>query len=135
MVEANHPGHLPRSVFFLLLPELNELCFADRLGRLVTRMVKAVHPNLHGAIVGNRVHLERPGHELASHFAADVVLDGLNECRASPAQAGLIVIELEIVGEQRSEFLEIAMVVGVENWVSRDWMVWKSGSGVAGVWA
>ena len=113
MIEADHSGHLPRSIFFL--PEMDELRLTYRIGCLVSGMVKAVHSNLHRAIVGNGIDLERPGHKFSGHLAADIVLDTLDQRRAPAAQPSLVVIELQIVGEQGAEFFKIAMVVGVEE--------------------
>src|SRR5439155_10668111 len=78
-------------------------------------MVETVNADLHRAIVGNGVYLKRPWNEFSGHLATDVVLHTLNQSLPSAAQAGLVVIELQVVGQQRSEFLQIAMVVGVEK--------------------
>src|ERR1700730_6088971 len=107
MVEANDTSDLPYSI--LVLPEVNELRLADRLGGFVSRMVETVHTDLHRAIVGNGVHLKCPWNQFSGHFAADGVLNAFHQSLPSAAQAALIVIELQIVCQQRSEFLQIAM--------------------------
>ncbi len=111
VVEADDTSDLPYSIF--VLPEVNELRLADIPG--ILGMVETVNANLHRAIVGNGIHLKRPWNELSGHLATDVVLHTLNHSLPSGAQAALVMIELQIVGQQRSEFLQIAMVVGVEK--------------------
>src|SRR5258707_6946177 len=113
MVEADDPRDLPRSIF--LLPEMDELGLADRFGSLVSRMVEAVYTDLHRAVFGNGIHLQRPRHKFSGHFAADVVLDALHQSLPSAAQASFIVINLKIVGKQHSEFFQIEWVVAVEK--------------------
>ena len=113
VVEADDAGDLPYSI--LVLPEVNELGLADRAGVLVSRVMETVDADLDRAVVGDRVDLERPGDEFSGDFAADVVLDPFDESWASAAQSGLVVIELQVVGQERSEFLQITVVVGVEK--------------------
>ena len=100
VVEADDTSDLPYFIF--VLPEVNELRLADRLGILVSGMVETVNADLHRAIVGNRVYLKRPWNEFSGHLATDVVLHTLNQSLPSVAQAGLVMIELQIVGQQRS---------------------------------
>jgi len=113
VVEPDDTSDLPYSIF--VLPEVNELRLADRLGILVSGMMETVNTDLHRAILGNGVYLKRPWNEFSGHLATDVVLHALNQSLPSAAQAALVMIELQIVGQQRSEFLQIAMVVGVEK--------------------
>src|SRR5260370_373174 len=113
VVEADNTSDLPYPIF--VLPELNELRLTDRVGIVVSGMVEAVNTDLHRAIVGNGVYLKRPRNEFSGHLATDVVLYSVNQSLPSAAQAGLVVIELQVVGQQRAEFLQIAMVVGVER--------------------
>ena len=113
VIEADDAGDLPHSV--LVLPEVDELGLADRGGFLVSGMMEAVDADLDRAVVGNGIDLERAGNEFPGDLATDIVLDCLDESGASAAQAGLVVIELDIVGNQRSEFFQIAVVVGVEE--------------------
>src|SRR5216683_2504696 len=113
VVEADNTSDLPYPIF--VLPELNELRLTDRLGIVVSGMVESVNTDLHRAIVGNGVYLKRPRNEFSGHLATDVVLYSVNQSLPSAAQAGLVVIELQVVGQQRAEFLQIAMVVGVEK--------------------
>src|SRR5438270_3277672 len=111
MVEADGTRDLPHSIF--VLPEVNDLRRADILG--ILGMVETVNPDLHRAIVGNGIYLKRPGNECSGHLATDVVLHTLNRSLPSDAQAALVMIELQIIGQQRSEFLQIAMVVSIEK--------------------
>jgi len=113
VIEADDAGDLPHSV--LVLPEVDELGLADRAGFFVSGMMETVDADFDRAVVGDGVDLERAGDEFSGDFAADVVLDPLDEGLPSAAQAGLVVIELDVVGDQRSEFLQIAVVVGVEE--------------------
>src|ERR1700704_5006310 len=111
MVEADDTSDLPYSIF--VLPQVNEFRLADRLRILVSRMVETMDTDLHRAVFGNGVNLNRPGNEFSSHFAADIVLNTFHQSLPSDTQAAFIVIELQIVCQQRSEFLQIAMVIGV----------------------
>jgi len=96
VVEADNTSDLPYPIF--VLPELNELRLTDRLGIVVSGMVEAVNTDLHRAIVGNGVYLKRPRNEFSGHLATDVVLYSVNQSLPSAAQAGLVVIELQVVG-------------------------------------
>jgi len=113
VVEADDTSDLPHSIF--VLPEVNKLRLADRLGSLVSRMVETVNANLYRAVIGDRVDFKRAGDKFSGHLATDVVLHTLNHSLPSTAESALVMIELQIVGQQRSEFLQIAMVVGVEK--------------------
>ena len=113
MVEADDASDLPDSV--LVLPEVDEFGLADGAGVLVSGMMEAVDADLDRSVVGNGIDLERAGNEFPGDLATDIVLDSLEESWASATQAGLVVIELDIVGNQRSEFFQIAVVVGVEE--------------------
>jgi len=113
VIEADDPSNLPYSIF--VLPEVNELRLADRLCIFVPRVVETVNTDFHRAIIGDGIYLQCPGNKLSGHFAANIVLDGLNYSLPGAAQAGDIVIELQIVRQERSEFLQIAMVVSVEK--------------------
>ena len=113
MVEADDAGDLPHSV--LVLPEVDEFGLADGAGVLVSGMMEAVDADLDGAVVGDGIDLEGAGNEFSGDFAADVVPDSLDERCASAAQSGFVVVELDVVGDQRSEFFQIAVVVGVEE--------------------
>ena len=42
-------------------------------------MGEAVNADLDSAIALDRIHLETAGHEFAMDFAADIVLDGVDE--------------------------------------------------------
>jgi hypothetical protein len=111
MVEADNPSDLPHSIF--VLPQVNELRLADIPG--ILGMVETMNPDLHRAIVGNGIHLKRSGNEFSGHLATNIILHTLNRSLPSDAQAALVMIELQIIGQQRPEFLQIAMVVSVEK--------------------
>src|SRR6266550_4509428 len=111
VVEAYHPSDLPYSIF--VPPQVNELRLANIPG--ILGMVETMNPDLHRSIVGNGVHLKRSGNEFSGHLATNIILHTLNRSLPSDAQAALVMIALQIVGQQRSEFLQIAMVVGVEK--------------------
>src|SRR5438552_3014159 len=100
MVEADNASDLPHSV--LVLPEMNEFGLADGAGFLVPGVMEAVDADLDRAVVGDGIDLERAGNEFPGHLPADIVLDSLDQSWASAAQAALVVIELDIVGDQRS---------------------------------
>jgi hypothetical protein len=110
VIEADDARDPPHAV--LVLPEVNELRFADFV---VVRMVEAVDADLDGAVIGDGIDLQRAGNELPGDFSANVILDGLDDSDPRASQAGFIVIKLQIIGQQRAEFYQIAMVVGVEE--------------------
>src|SRR5207237_5887699 len=87
----------------------------EGVGSGVGGMVETVSGEVDRGIVGNGVDVKGRWNEVAGELATDVVLHSLNEGWPSAAQAALVMIELQIVGQQRSEFLQIAMVVGVEK--------------------
>ena len=59
--------------------------------------------------------LERAGDEFALRFAADVVLDGGDEGLPANGKASLVVVELQVAGDEIAEGGEIAGVVGGEE--------------------
>jgi hypothetical protein len=61
------------------------------------------------------VHLQRPGDEVTPRLPADVLLDALDERVASPRDAALVVVELDVLDEERSEALQVARVVRLEQ--------------------
>jgi hypothetical protein len=113
VVEADDAGDLPCSV--LVLPEMDELGLADGAGFLVSGVMETVDADLDCAVVGDGIDLERAGNEFPGYLATDIVPDCFDESWASAAQAGFVMVELDIVGDQRSEFIQIAVVVGVEE--------------------
>jgi hypothetical protein len=110
VVEADDPGDFPRTIF--VLPEMNEFGLANAA---IVRMVEAVNTDLDGAVIGDGIDLEGAGNEFSGYFAANIVFDGLHDGLARASQAGFIVIKLQVVGQERSEFVEIATVVGVKE--------------------
>src|SRR5580658_3128429 len=112
MVEADGTRDLPGAV--LVVPQRDEFCLADVLR--VTGVMKAVNADLNGAVVLQRVDLERVGNESPLNFAgADVVLDGVEKRLLADGEARFVVIELEAILDQRPERLEVAGVVSVEE--------------------
>ena len=61
------------------------------------------------------VDFERAGDEFALCFAANVVLDGGDEGLAADGEAGLVVVELQVGGDEIAEGGEVADVVGGEE--------------------
>ncbi len=61
------------------------------------------------------VDLEGSGGELAGDAAADVFADALGEGGVAEGEAAVVVVELDVVGDERGEFGEVAAVVGVEE--------------------
>jgi hypothetical protein len=62
----------------LVLPEVNELRFANRVYVALPWAVKTVNTDFHRTLVGDGIYLKCPRNEFSGHFAADVVLDALN---------------------------------------------------------
>lgn len=113
VVEADNPSDLPYSIF--VLPEVNELCLAHRFCGLLSRVVEAVNADLHRAIVRDGIYLKCSWHEFPGYFAADVVLYAVHSGLSSASETTYIVIELKIVRQQRPEFFQIAVVIGVKE--------------------
>jgi hypothetical protein len=78
-------------------------------------VMEAVSSELYCAIVSEGIDLQRSGYELSGDFAADVVLDAVDERLAAACQAGFVVIELEVFRDQGGERCQIAVVIGVEE--------------------
>src|SRR3982074_955047 len=114
VVEADDTGDLPPSIL-VFLPEVNELGLANWLYIVLSGVTEAVHTNFYRAIVGNRIDLECHWNEFSGHFPADVVLDAFNRSLPGTAEAPYVMIKLQIVGQKRAEFLEIAVVVSIEK--------------------
>src|ERR1700740_1336964 len=113
MVVADDAGNLPDAIF--VLPEVNEAGLADAFGVFVPRMVEAVDAHFDRAISFHVVNLQRSGNEFASRFAADVFLYAISERRSAERDAALIVIELDVVREERGKLFQIAAIVGIEE--------------------
>ena len=97
MVEADHAADLPCSIF--VLPELDEFGFAYIA--LVIGMMEAMDAYLYRAVAGDGIDLKRSGDKFAGHFAADIVLNGINQSLPPNGQAGFVVIELDVIGNER----------------------------------
>jgi hypothetical protein len=82
--------------------------------------MEAVRSDLYCAIVSEGIDLQCSGYELSCDFAADVVPDAVYEQLAAAGQAGLVVIELEVFGNQGCERCQIAVVIGVEEFGAKE---------------
>lgn len=111
VIDADDPRYLPDPVF--VLPDVDELGFAG--GLVIAGMAEPVYADLDRAEVRQRIHFERSRNQDSRHFAADVVLDRFDGGRTRPAQPGYVVVELQVVCQQRAEFLQIAVIIGVEQ--------------------
>src|SRR6266481_8915363 len=98
VVVADHPRNLPCAVF--VLPQMDELPFANPFGVFMARMVKAVHSHLHRAIALHVINLQRPRDEFPRHSAADILFDAIGQCRSAERHATLIVIELHVLDKE-----------------------------------
>src|SRR5215472_18256066 len=113
MVETHCSSDLPLAI--LQLPQSYEFCFTALLGVRIADMAEAVDADLHGAVILDRIHLERARDKFAVNLSADVGFDGGHERGAAVRSAGLVVIELEILGDHGAKLLEVAGVVGIEQ--------------------
>lgn len=77
VIVTNYSGDLPDAI--LILPEVNEPCFAYWLGFIRVWVLKTMDTYFHRAITFHWVHFKRPWNKLPAHFAADIVLNGLNQ--------------------------------------------------------
>ena len=115
VVVADDAGDLPGAVF--PVPEHDGFGFAY-VG-FVVGVVEAVGGELDRAVVVEAVGLQGAGHELAGDLAADIGPDGVKELVATDLQAGLVVVELDVLGEEAAEASQLggvgAVVVGVED--------------------
>src|ERR1700756_367985 len=112
VIEADDAGYLPGAVF-LVLPEGDEPGFSDVAG--VAGVVEAVDADLYGSVIGNGIDLEGSGDEFPGDLAADVVLDSVDKHLTADGQAGFVVVELEILGDQRTQRSQVAVIVGIEE--------------------
>src|SRR5256885_1627667 len=113
MVVADDAGDLPSAIF--VLPEVNETGLAHAFRVFAPRMVEAVDAHFDSAISLHVVNLQRSGNEFPSHFAANVFLYAVSERRSAKSGTALIVIELDVVGEERRKLFEVAAIVGVKE--------------------
>src|SRR6516225_9412874 len=111
VVKAEGTGHLPNAI--LVLPERNEFCFSDLI--LLAWVMETMNADLHRTVVGYRIHLQRSSDELPCDFAAYIVLDTVDQRLAANCQAGLIVVKLQVLGNQGGYGCQIAVVVGVKE--------------------
>src|ERR1700733_6117223 len=101
MVVADHPCDFPRSV--LVLPEMDELAFADAFGILVPGMMKLMHARLQQAVSLPVEDLQGAGNQLARLLSGDIFSGGGGEGCPAERHSTLIVVELDIIHEERLE--------------------------------
>ena len=59
-----------------------------------------MNTNLHFAIVGDRIVLERPSGKFSRHFTPNVVTEALDKGLTAPGQACLVEVRLQIAGNR-----------------------------------
>src|SRR5215472_9087145 len=106
VVEADGARDLPFAV--LLMPEDDEFRFSYVGG--FAGVVEGVHTDLDGSVIGDGIDFESSGNKFARDFAADVVLDRVDKHLTTDGQAGLVMVELEILGNHRAKRREIAVI-------------------------
>lgn len=116
VVITDHAGDLPTSL--LVLPEHHEFrqtaVLLAALG-VLPGVAEAVLADLHRAVAFERVYLQGPGLQIPAHLAADVLLHRIDHGLPPAAESGLVVVELQVLGEERGQLFQIAAVVGVEH--------------------
>jgi hypothetical protein len=75
VVVADDASDFPCAAF--VLPQVDELRFANALSVVMSRVVKAMDADFDCSIALHGVHLQRAGNERAGHLAADIFLDGV----------------------------------------------------------
>src|SRR5689334_3580534 len=113
MVVADDPRDFPGAIF--VLPEVNEAGLAHAFGIFVPRMVEAVDAHFDRAVSLHVMNLQGSRDEFPSHFAADVFLYAVCERRSAERDTALIVIELDVVREERRKLFEVAAIVGIKE--------------------
>ncbi len=111
VVEADDASDHPFAVF--LMPEGDELGFSYVAG--ISGVMEGVHTDLDGSVIGDGIDLEGSGNKFAGYFAADVVLNRVQEDLTANGQAGFVVVELEVLGDKRAERRQVAVIVGVKE--------------------
>src|SRR5579864_9464774 len=79
-------------------------------------VMEAMHPDLYRSIALHVVNLQAPWHQFPRHFAADVLLHAIGQCRSAERDPALIVIKLHVFSEERSKLLQVAPIVGIEQY-------------------
>src|SRR5712675_2258590 len=85
------------------------------LAGLGSRGMEPMHSNLHRAIILHRIDFESAWHQFSHDLAANILFNGLSEIPNADHQSGLIVIELDAIGDERRESRQIAAVVGIKQ--------------------
>src|SRR5271156_3652218 len=112
MVETERARDLPHAI--LALPQRDKLCFAG--ANVSFGMEEAVRADFDGAVAFHVVGLQRAGYQFAAHIrAANVLLDAVDERLFAERDTALVMIKLDIVGNKRSKFLQVAAIVGIEQ--------------------
>src|SRR5579859_207166 len=113
VVVADDAGYFPGAI--LVLPEVNEAGLSHAFGVFVAGMVEAVDAHFDRAVSLHVVNLQSSGNKFASHFATDVFFDAVCERYSAERDASLIVVELNVIGEERRKLFEVAVIVGIEE--------------------
>ena len=103
----------PCAVF--VLPQMDKPGLADWLCVVVPRVVKAVNTNLNCTIALHLIDLQTVWNEFSGHLAADIFLYAISQILFAECHPALIVIKLDVIGEERREFLQVTTVIGVEQ--------------------
>lgn len=111
MVVAKDAADLPGALS--VDPEHGEVGFSGGDGGAIFE--EAVRAHLDRADAFHGIDLEGAGGELPGDVAADVLADALGEGGVAEGDAALVVVELNVFGEEGGEFGEIAAVVGVKD--------------------
>ena len=111
VVKADGSCHLPGSI--LMLPERDKFRFSEVVR--ITRVREPVYANLDCAEALHWIDLKCAGYKLSMDFAADIVLDRIEEGLPADCEAGLVVVKLQILGYQGGQFVELTVIVGVEE--------------------
>jgi hypothetical protein len=96
MVETDDASNLPSAIF--VLPEHYELRLSHFI--VVSGVVETMNTDLYSAIVGYGVNLQCSRNKFPRDFAADVVPDSIHKCLTAKGQARLVVLKLQILGNQ-----------------------------------
>src|SRR5579864_5993776 len=111
VVVTDHSRNFPGTVF--VLPKMDKPSFAHSLCVVMPRVVEAVHTHLDRARARHVVDRQSAGNEFSGHLAANICRYTIGQFLFAECYATLIVIKLDIVGDERCEFLQITTVVSI----------------------
>src|SRR5450631_2669632 len=102
----------------LLLPQHEE--FADTVGLVpahgcFSHVAECVFANFDCSVVLQRKHLQSGYHQFTPHLVANIVFDRLDEVGLAEAEAGLVVIKLQVIVDHVGEGRQITGVVSLKN--------------------